>query len=91
MKEEDFLQWAGMASDTASICVFRFAQFIDKTEDLKYGGVIQKVVCKKNNIPEMFQKNFWNRYGRQQVYAAIKQKRQTVTYCMKNKFKGKDN
>jgi hypothetical protein len=84
-----YKMWSHAVHDYVSVDLFRYVQFINREEEVMFGGDIQKVVCKACHIPENDQLEFWNNIGCDKVQEVMRRKRQTVASSFRSQFESR--
>jgi len=89
MKEARYVRWSNAVHDYTANTLFKYVQFINREEEIMFGGNIQKVVCKQCHIPDNDQLEFWTNIGGDKVEEVLRRKRQTIATSFRSQFESK--
>ena len=79
--------WGSGTRQFVSSILYQLMQFVSDTNDVKFGGTLQKEICTHLGIPSDYQEDFWNEEGCQSVEDGIRRKRGTLYNSVNSAFR----
>ena len=82
-------RWAQGTSQYINYELYKYIQFVNRDEDIRYGSDVQQLVCDHLEIPDVDGRRFWNNVGERTTIEALKRKQQTIGNAFRKRFESK--